>query len=111
MTIELPPEYRAYVAANGLFEGIVATAKGNHDIILWGDDEVVSANTALEVDLCAPGFVAFAGNGGGEVFAFDEAGAVFMLPLVGMDPEAATKVAGGLLELARGFKREVAPDE
>ncbi len=84
---------------------------GEHDIILWDDDEASSANTALQVDLCAPGFVAFAGNGGGEVFAFDMAGAVFMLPIIGMEPGAATKVAGDFLELARGFKREITPGE
>ncbi|MGC4397636.1 SMI1/KNR4 family protein [Hydrogenophaga crocea] len=111
MTIELPPAYRAYVAASGLFEGIVATAKGDHDIILWGADEVASGNRELEVELYAPGFVAFAGNGGGEVFAFDKDGAVFMLPTIGMEPDAAIQVASDFLTLAKGFKREAALGE
>jgi len=51
--------------------------------------------------------VAFAGNGGGEIYAFDTVGAVFMLPMIGMEPEAAIKVADDFLELARGFQRAV----
>lgn len=111
MTIGLPPVYLAYVAASGLFEGIVATAKGEHDIILWSADEVASGNREIEVERCAPGFVAFAGNGGGEVFAFDKTGAVFMLPLIGLEPEAAIQVASDFLALAKGFRRESALGE
>jgi hypothetical protein len=111
MTIELPPSYLAYVAESGLFEGIVVTAKGEHDIILWSADEVASGNRELGVELYAPGFVAFAGNGGGEVFAFDKIGAVFMLPMIGLEPEAAIQVASDFLALAKGFRPEAALGE
>ncbi|UVH59303.1 hypothetical protein NWF24_07790 [Variovorax paradoxus] len=62
----------------------------------------------MEVDARAPGFIAFAGDGGGEVFAFDNAGAIFLLPMIGMgmEPEAAMPVAADFLELCRGFQRE-----
>jgi len=49
----------------------------------------------------------FAGNGGGEIYAFDTGGAVFVLPMIGMEPEAATKVADDFLEFARSFQRAV----
>lgn len=55
------------------------------------------------MDGSAPGFVAFAGNGRGEIYAFDAVGAVFMLPMIGMEPGAAIKVTDDFLELARGF--------
>lgn len=48
------------------------------------------------------------GNGGGEIYAFDEAGAVFMLPMIGMAPDVAIKVADDFPGLARGFQRGAA---
>jgi len=108
MNIQLPAVYRVYIDTNGLFEGFIVAADDEHHVVLWGEDEVATANAEMEVDLHAPGFVAFAGNGGGEIYAFDEAGSVFILPMVGMEPEAATKVAEDFLELARGFQRGVA---
>jgi len=52
----------------------------------------------------APGFLAFAGNGGGEVLAFDAAGAVYMLPLVGLGPDEAIRVASSFAEFAGTFE-------
>lgn len=108
MTSHLPAAYRAFVDANGLFEGFVVMGDEEQYVILWGEDEVTTANVDMEVGLYAPGFVAFAGNGGGEIYAFDEAGAVFMLPMIGMAPDAAIKVADDFLDLARGFQRGAA---
>jgi hypothetical protein len=111
MTIQLPAAYRAFIETNGLFEGFFVTAHEERYVILWGEDEVTSANAEIEVDAYAPGYVAFAGNGGGEVYAFDSTGAVFMLPMIGMEPAAAIHVAGNFLEFARGFQGVAAPDE
>jgi hypothetical protein len=107
MTIPLPAIYRAFIDTNGLFEGSVVLSGEEHDVILWGEDEVATANSEMDLDMYAPGFVAFAGNGGGEIYAFDAVGAVFMLPMIGMEPEAAIKVADDFLELAQGFQRAV----
>lgn len=70
---------------------------------------ISTTSAELEVEAYAPGFVAFAGNGGGEIYAFDKAGAVFMLPMIGMESEAAIKVADDFLELASGCQRAVEP--
>ena len=108
MTIQLPPVYSDFIKTNGLFEGFAVAAGNEHYVVLWGEDEVASANAEIEVPVYAPGFVAFAGNGGGEVFAFDEAGAVVMLPMIGLAPEAAIRVASDFPEFARGFQHESA---
>jgi hypothetical protein len=60
-------------------------------------------NDDIEIYQRAPGYLAFAGNGGGEVLAFDEYGAVFMLPMIGMEPQYALKVANTFGELASRF--------
>ncbi|MGS5084983.1 SMI1/KNR4 family protein [Hydrogenophaga sp. A37] len=108
MTIQLPSVYRDFINANGLFEGFAVAAGEEHYVVLWGDDEVASANAEIEIPVYAPGFVAFAGNGGGEVFAFDDTGAVVMLPMIGMAPEAAIHVASDFPEFARGFRHDSA---
>ena len=107
MTIQLPAVYRAFVDTNGLFESFAVLSGEDHYVILWGEDEIATANSQMDVDVYAQGFVAFAGNGGGEIYAFDAVGAVFMLPMIGMESEAAIKVADDFLELARGFQRVV----
>lgn len=108
MTNHLPAAYRAFIDANGLFEGLVVISEEEHYVILWGEDEVTTANVDMEVGAYAPGFVAFAGNGGGEIYAFDERGAVFMLPMIGMALDVAIKVADNFPALARGFQRGTA---
>jgi len=104
MTIQLPAVYRVFIDTNGLFEGFADLSGDEHYVILWGEDEVATANSAMDVDVYAPGFVAFAENGAGEIFAFDTEGAVFMLPMIDMEPEAAIKVADDFLEFARSFQ-------
>ena len=107
MTIKLPAAHRAFIDTNGLFEGFAVLSGEEHYVILWGEDEGASANIAMDMDVYAPGFVAFAGNGGGEIYAFDAVGAVFMLPMIGMEPEAAIRVADDFLEFTQGFQRAV----
>jgi len=61
-------------------------------------------NDDIEIREYAPGFLAFAGNGAGEVLAFDASGTVYMLPLIGMEPDQAIKVASTFSELAVRFE-------
>lgn len=55
------------------------------------------------MDIHAHGFLALAGNGNGEIIAFDAVGTVFMLPLIGMEAEQAIKVANSFSEFADAF--------
>ncbi|WP_367849371.1 SMI1/KNR4 family protein [Rhodoferax sp. WC2427] len=109
MTMHLPADYRVFIDTSGLFEGFVFASGAEHYVALWSEQEAATANAEIEVHIYAPGFVAFAGNGGGEIYAFDEVGAVFMLPMIGMASKSAIKIAGNFFEFAQGFERSVAP--
>lgn len=105
MTLQIPPEYIDYVNAHGLFEGETSDDAEPGYIELWAPDAIQAENEGIEISTLAPGFVAFAGNGGGEVLAFDAAGAVYMLPLIGIAPECAELIAGNFKSLSERFVR------
>ncbi|WP_288393280.1 hypothetical protein [uncultured Herbaspirillum sp.] len=92
MLPSIPSSYYDYIQENGLFEGFTVDEARPGYIILWAKDEIPGSNSDIEIETYAPGFVAFAGDGGGEVLVFDEQGAVYMLPLIGIDllPEIST---------------------
>ena len=98
----LPAEYTQYVAAHGAFEGFTSGDPGY--VALWRMDEIQSNNADIAIEEYAPGFVAFAGNGGGEVLAFDALGVVYRLPMIGMAPEHAIQLANSFHELAARFE-------
>lgn len=104
MTPDLPIDYERFLALHGPFEGFVRGDDGPGYVALWTLEEIPGNNTDIEICEYAPGFLAFAGNGGGEVLAFDAAGAVYMLPLIGMEPGHAIKVASTFSELAGNFE-------
>jgi hypothetical protein len=97
----LPTEYQQYLERYGAFEGSTSGEPGY--IALWSIAEIPSNNADIQIQQYAPGYLAFAGNGGGEVLAFNSAGEVFMLPLIGMGPQHATRVASSFAELAARF--------
>jgi hypothetical protein len=105
MNFTLPDDLKHFIAERGLFKGFTRNDSPGY-VELWSIDEIPKQNTAIEIDVYAPGFLAFAGNGGGEVLAFDAAGAVYMLPLIGMEPEQAIKVADSLAQFAETFELE-----
>lgn len=100
MTIALPSELEHFIAEHGLFEGFTRNDSPGY-VELWAIEDIPRENTAIEMDEYAPGFLAFAGDGGGEVLAFNAAGAVYMIPLIGMEAEQAIKVADSFAELAQ----------
>jgi hypothetical protein len=67
---------------------------------LWHPDEVEELNQSYRVPEHAPGFLGFGSDGGGEMLAFDAAGAVFKIPFVGMAPKEARKIASSWDEVA-----------
>ncbi|WP_320425711.1 SMI1/KNR4 family protein [Roseateles agri] len=107
MAPSIPSEYKAYLAAHGAFEGFTIGDMRPGYVALWSMDEVPSNNADIEIQDYAPGFLAFAGDGGGEVLAFDAAGAIFLLPLIGMEPQYAVKVANSFAELEARFERAI----
>lgn len=72
---------------------------------IWPEDEMEQYNKDYLVETYAPGFYGFAGNGGGEMFAFGPDGAVYALPLIGMDAKVAKRLADSWAE----FERRIAP--
>ena len=101
----LPKEYFEYIRANGLFEGYTSDEADPGYVELWAAEAIPSNNCDLEIEMLAPGFIAFAGNGGGEVLAFDATGIVYMLPMVGMASDCAIQVANNFHELKKRFVR------
>lgn len=103
MTIVPPEDLKRYIAEHGLFEGFTHSDSPGY-VALWSIEEIPEQNALIEIDVYAPGFLAFGGNGGGEVFVFDAAGVVYALPLIGMDPEYAIKIADSFAEFAGTFE-------
>jgi hypothetical protein len=103
-TITIPDDLKHFIAERGLFEGFTHGDSPGY-VELWPVEEIRQQNAAaIEMHVYAPGFLAFAGSGGGEILAFDAAGAVFMIPLIGMEPEQAIKIADSFAELAETFE-------
>lgn len=104
MVPDIPNEYRQYLETNGSFEGFTTDAAIPGYVVLWSLEEIVGNNADIGIHEHAPGFLAFASDGGGEVLAFDASGRIFMLPLTGMEPRYAQKVANSFGELASQFE-------
>ena len=102
MNLSIPQDYKEYLEHRGCFEGITRGEPGY--IALWPLDEIPGNNAEIEIQALAPGYTAFAGDGGGEVLAFDASGAVYKLPLIGMEPRCATKIASNFSELSARFE-------
>lgn len=98
MEIRIPPEYLEFIALHGAIESFT---EGDPSYIeLWSLQDIVGNNEAIQIKQLAPGYLAFAGNGGGEILAFNSQGEVFMLPLIGMEARYAQKIANTWNELA-----------
>lgn len=102
-TIPLPDDLKHFITERGLFEGFTSNDSPGY-VALWPIEDIPRLNAEIEIDTYASGFLAFAGNGGGEVLAFDATGAVVMIPLIGMEPEQAIKVASSFAEFVESFE-------
>ena len=103
MTINLPDDLKHFIAEHGLFEGFTSNDSPGY-VEIWAIEGIPRENKAVAMDVYAPGFLAFAGNGSGEVLAFDAVGAVYVIPLIGMDAEQAIKIAESFAEFAETFE-------
>ena len=93
----IPDQYHEYLNAGGESEFEVDLEFGSY-IILEPIDEIEQFNSDIEIDIYAPGYLAFASDGGGEAFAFNKEGAIFSLPLVGMSQDEAKRIADSWTE-------------
>ena len=89
--------------SNGAGEGFV----GEHYIILWNVSELAQFNAEYEFPIYAPGFIAFASDGGGEAFAFDTRvapPAIVEVPFIGMSHEDGRRVADSFTHLLQRMR-------
>ena len=109
MNISLPLEYTQYIEANGQFEGFTSGEPGY--VQLWKIEDLPTINSEIFIGERAPGFLAFASDGGNEVLAFDSNGAVHKLPMIGMDVKEAIKIASSFSELLSRFGTRISKAE
>ncbi|MYM84140.1 hypothetical protein GTP44_19570 [Duganella sp. FT50W] len=103
MLPSLPSAHVDYINAKGPFECFTSDDAEPGYVVLWALDEIPKSNSDVEIEIYAPGFVAFGGDGGGELLVFDSSGAVFMLPMIGMEPDCAIRVAETFEEFISRF--------
>ena len=82
----LPQEYVEYF--NSL-EELYSETNIDMDIEFEPLESLIQFNKDIKIEKYAKGFFAFACDGGGEVYAFNKQGKVYLLPLVGMSPSTA----------------------
>ena len=102
MTPSLPAEYQQYLAAHGAFEGVTSGEPGY--IALWALAELAGNNSDIQIEKYAPGYQRSPVMAEAKVLTFDASGTVYMLPLIGMEPRYAVKVANSFVELASRFE-------
>ena len=100
--MDLPEEYFDYLRVNGNFEGFTIGEPGY--IRLWPVQELDLMNSEILIGQFAPGYCAFASDGGNEILAFVSHGAVFKIPVIGMDPQYAIRIAENFSELIARFQ-------
>jgi len=105
MEVSLPIEYERFIETNGRFEGFTSGEPGY--IQLWKIDDLSSINSEMLIEEMAPGYLAFASDGGNEVLAFDRFGIVYKLPMIGMESRYAIKIANSFSELAARFEKRI----
>lgn len=87
----------------GFLEGELSVAPEWY--VLWQPKELEELNRDYQLSEYAPGFIAFGGNGGGELLVVNDFGEVFYLPAIGMAPDEAIKIASSLSEF-KGYMRK-----
>jgi hypothetical protein len=107
MSVSIPAEYKDFLSTHGPFEGFIKGHEPPGYVALWTLEDLPANNAEIHVHEMAPGYLAFGGDGGGEVLAFDSSGAVFLLPMIGMESRYARKVSSSFAELAARFEYAV----
>jgi hypothetical protein len=88
----LPLKYKEHLESSKILYG--ETTLENADYFdLEPLSSIEEMNKEIQINEYAPGYFAFASNGGGEIYAFNSSGEIYILPLIGMSKDAAIKVA------------------
>lgn len=67
----IPQQYVKYLRPDGVFEGSThGDAEPGYDA-LWPLEKIADYNSDVEIEVYAPRFIAFGGDGGGELLVFD----------------------------------------
>jgi hypothetical protein len=98
---QLPERYLAYLCKSNGAEGDLGVPPGW--FVVWPAEEATVATSEYEMPEYLPGYFAFGGNGGGELFVFQLSGgsedrAVFMVPAIGMSVSELRPVAHSFAE-------------
>jgi hypothetical protein len=105
MKISVPREYVDYLEKGGRTESLTKDEPGY--FILWPLADIEKMNAEYQVTEFMHDFLGFGSDGGGEMLAFDAAGAVWKLPFVGYSSkEDAWKVADRWTEVAARISDE-----
>ncbi len=103
----VPEEYLSFLLLSNGGEGELGLEPGWFS--LWPAEKVLETNAAYEVAGTLPGFVAFGGSGGGEMFVFDGRGGapfpVCVVPFVSLDPVEVITLAPDFLTFALALGR------
>lgn len=102
--MNLPIAYLDYRTKGHLSEAFLTDEFAGY-MMLWPVENVEQFNMEYEVPKHAPGFLCFGSNGGGELLAFDENGAIFCIPAIGMEPKYAKRIADSWPEFERYIER------
>ena len=73
--------------------------------IIWEPENIDEYNNDYELSENAPGFTAFGSNGANELLVLDEAGVVYTIPAIGMEPQYADKVANNVSDLKQCMQK------
>lgn len=96
--MQLPTEYLTFLRSDPPAFGDVTFDDFDRFFELWPESDIGQFNAEYEVPRFAPGFVAFATNGGGELYVFDQTGQIFELPCIGMETQYASLLASSWRE-------------
>jgi hypothetical protein len=102
----MPDEYLEFLRETDGYSGDVGQA-GYVDVL--PSSEVLPTNEANHFREWIPGFVLFASNGGGEMYAFDmrgEAPRVVSIPCIPLEPEFAVEVGSSFVDFLKRLAAE-----
>lgn len=80
---------------------MICEVGGKIDCEFWALEDLDTFNRECEVPKYAPGYLGFATNGGGEMFAFGPSGEIVCLPFIGMGPTSAKSIAWSFHEFRK----------